>query len=385
MMIFLFLNRANIADFGGDPSSVTIAGESGGGWAVCGLVLSPLARGLFSRSIQMSGSCLESLGKFLSEPEGWDIAKKVRDAVNGSNVEELRAMDMQLIAEAFTASMEFILPAIDGYVFPMGTKEMAESGNVNGESTLIGTMFRESFSEKPFNMGFSPQSLQELNEYYFEKLYDTQARYDWLGWFIYYFFCVFGGRLMKQYYPEDAESLRSKIWPYGESEFESNPASLIQTVQTTDCWVKCGSLWQADGLAANPMLSRSFPVYFYQFGYVEKPWDAVSHGYDLLPLFGEDMEWINAGKPFSDHFMRNVQRFFGGYIKGAVEAETVQSGYYVQIVDEVRMVPMNELDTVRERCEVYRAMGDAIWRDQFCMGLYMSDIDMAETMEQFGA
>ena len=46
----------NIESFGGDPNQVTIAGESGGGWAVCGLMVTPLARGLFQRSIQMSGS-----------------------------------------------------------------------------------------------------------------------------------------------------------------------------------------------------------------------------------------------------------------------------------------------------------------------------------------
>ena len=51
----------NIESFGGDPNQVTIAGESGGGWGVCGLVVSPLARGLFKRSIQMSGSYVISV------------------------------------------------------------------------------------------------------------------------------------------------------------------------------------------------------------------------------------------------------------------------------------------------------------------------------------
>jgi para-nitrobenzyl esterase len=47
----------NIASFGGNPDQVTIAGESAGGWSVCALMTSPLARGLFRSVIMESGSC----------------------------------------------------------------------------------------------------------------------------------------------------------------------------------------------------------------------------------------------------------------------------------------------------------------------------------------
>lgn len=48
--------RENIEAFGGDPSNVTIAGESAGGGNVFSLLASPLASGLFHRAIAQSGA-----------------------------------------------------------------------------------------------------------------------------------------------------------------------------------------------------------------------------------------------------------------------------------------------------------------------------------------
>jgi len=47
--------RDNIANFGGDPSSVTVFGESGGGGKVSALLAMPRAEGLFHRAIIESG------------------------------------------------------------------------------------------------------------------------------------------------------------------------------------------------------------------------------------------------------------------------------------------------------------------------------------------
>jgi para-nitrobenzyl esterase len=55
--------RDNIERFGGDPGSVTVFGQSGGGSKVSTLLGMPAARGLFHRAYAMSGSQVRSLDR----------------------------------------------------------------------------------------------------------------------------------------------------------------------------------------------------------------------------------------------------------------------------------------------------------------------------------
>jgi para-nitrobenzyl esterase len=65
--------RDNVTAFGGDPQSVTIFGESGGGRKVCTLLAMPAARGLFHRAIVQSSVTLRAL----TPDRGTELARRL--------------------------------------------------------------------------------------------------------------------------------------------------------------------------------------------------------------------------------------------------------------------------------------------------------------------
>ena len=70
--------RDNIANFGGDPGKVTIAGQSGGGSKVSSLMAMPSAQGLFHRAIAHSSSNLRLTTTDWSEKTGIAMLRELR-------------------------------------------------------------------------------------------------------------------------------------------------------------------------------------------------------------------------------------------------------------------------------------------------------------------
>lgn len=136
--------KKNVGLFGGDPSNITIFGESAGSTSVSALMTMPAAKGLFKRAIMQSSACYS----FAHKPEGGEaVAGRIFSilGIQYGDLEALRAVSAEKLIETYQKAMEgsFLRdsypPFADGDVLPMNPLEAIQKGLAGNIELLAGT------------------------------------------------------------------------------------------------------------------------------------------------------------------------------------------------------------------------------------------------------
>lgn len=165
--------KQNIETFGGDPSKVTIFGQSAGGNNVGLMLVSPLSKGLFARAIEESGTVVGGarLNPSLADAEkrGLEFAAKMGAPAKGAlaYMRKLSAGDVLKASPAYGSGG--IGPIVDGYVITEVAARTFASGRQHRLPLLIGNNARERSLEGGL------EALEKANEEFYGPLASRAA------------------------------------------------------------------------------------------------------------------------------------------------------------------------------------------------------------------
>ncbi|MEV4216009.1 carboxylesterase/lipase family protein [Micromonospora sp. NPDC049662] len=139
--------RRNATAFGGDPGSVTLAGQSAGATSVCAHLAAPGSAGLFHRAIMQSNSCVHPVQTRAEAVEAArELAGRVGCTDPGVLAACLRGRDAATLVDAvgYPGAGVDLGPVVDGRTLPVDPADALVSGRLHPVPVLTGTNRDES-------------------------------------------------------------------------------------------------------------------------------------------------------------------------------------------------------------------------------------------------